>query len=493
MASDVLQRLAEQHAMIERLASDSRRCAPGTVFFAYPGEATDGRRYIADALARGAAAVVWETEGYSWDARWQVPNAGIAGLKQQAGWIAHEFYGRPSESLWVCGVTGTNGKTSCTQWIAAALGALGVKSGVIGTLGSGFPGALDTAQNTTPDVLELHALLARMRRAGAAAVAMEASSHGLAQGRTNGVAFDCALFTNLSHDHLDYHGTMDAYGAAKALLFEAPSLEVAVLNLDDVAGVQLAERSRARGLRTIGYSLMASSMVRGIVDQHLAARSIAIEGDATRVSLESSWGVAEVRLPQLGRFNVSNALGVLGCLLAYGVGFEAAVERLAALPPVAGRMQALGGRDAPLVIVDYAHTPDALEKVLHALRPVAETRGGMLIAVFGAGGDRDPAKRPLMGAVAARLADRIVLTSDNPRGEDPQAILAAIRAGVARDCLLEVDRARAIRTAIGGAAARDVVLIAGKGHEAYQEIAGERRPFSDAAVARAALDERVAA
>jgi len=493
MASDVLQRLVEQHAMIEQLASDSRRCTPGTVFFAYPGEAVDGRRYIADALARGASAVVWEAEGFTWDARWQVPNASVAGLKQEAGWIAHDFYGRPSEALWVCGVTGTNGKTSCTQWIAAALESLGVKSGVIGTLGSGFPGALDAALNTTPDVLELHALLARMREAGALAVAMEASSHGLAQGRTNGVAFDCALFTNLSHDHLDYHGTMDAYGAAKALLFEAPSLEVAVLNLDDVAGVRLAERARARGLRTVGYSLLASQLVRGIVDEHLAARSIVIEADATRVSIESSWGGAELRLPQLGRFNVSNALGVLGCLLAYGVGFDAAVGRLACLPAVAGRMQALGGKAAPLVIVDYAHTPDALEKVLHALRPVAEARGGALVAVFGAGGDRDPAKRSMMGAVAARLADRIVLTSDNPRSEDPAAILAAIRAGVTGECTLEVDRARAIDAAIGEAAPQDVVLIAGKGHESYQEIGGARRPFSDADAARAALAARGAA
>jgi len=493
MVSDVLQRLADQHAMIERLASDSRRCAPGTAFFAYPGERADGRRYIGDAIARGASAVVWESDGFDWDSRWRVPNTRVAGLKQEAGWIAHEFYGRPSEALWVCGVTGTNGKTSCTQWIAAALEALGVKSGVVGTLGSGFPGALGGGQNalnTTPDVLELHALLAQMRAAGAQAVAMEASSHGLVQGRTNGVAFDCALFTNLSHEHLDYHGSMEAYGAAKALLFEAPTLEAAVLNLDDVAGVRLAERARARGLRTIGYSLMASDVLRGVVDEHLAARSIAFEDGATRVGLVSSWGEAEILLPQIGRFNVANALGVLACLIAYGVGFGPALERLAALPPVAGRMQALGGKDAPLVIVDYAHTPDALEKVLYALRPVAQARGGALTAVFGAGGERDAAKRPLMGAVAARLADRIVLTSDNPRGEDPAAILAAIRAGVARACAVESDRARAIRAAVGEAAAQDVVLIAGKGHEAYQEVGRERRPFSDAEVASAALDER---
>jgi UDP-N-acetylmuramoyl-L-alanyl-D-glutamate--2,6-diaminopimelate ligase len=487
MALDVLQRLADQRAMIEQLAADSRRCVPGTAFFAYPGEAADGRRYVADALARGASAVVWESEGFAWDPKWQVPNVGVAGLKQQAGSIAHAFYGRPSETLWVCGVTGTNGKTSCTQWIAAALDALGMRSGVIGTLGCGFPGALSGAQNTTPDVLALHAMLAEMKRAGACAVAMEASSHGLAQGRTNAVAFDCALFTNLSHEHLDYHGSMDAYGAAKALLFEAPTLAAAVLNLDDVAGVRLAERARAGGLRTIGYSLMASSPVPGIVDQYLAARSIAFDGEAMQVRLTSSWGEADIALPHVGRFNVSNALGVLGCLLAYGVGFDAAIERLAALPPVAGRMQALGGAGVPLVVVDYAHTPDALEKVLHALRPVAEARGGALVAVFGAGGERDAAKRPLMGAVAGRLADRVVLTSDNPRGEDPHAILEAIRAGVGGASLLEPDRARAIAAAIDAATPQDVVLIAGKGHERTQEIAGEHRPFSDTDVARLAL------
>jgi len=325
MALGVLQRLADQRAMIEQLASDSRRCVPGTAFFAYPGDAADGRRYVADALARGASAVVWESEGFSWDPNWQVPNVGVAGLKQQAGSIAHAFYGRPSETLWVCGVTGTNGKTSCTQWIAAALDALGIRSGVIGTLGCGFPGALSSVQNTTPDVLELHALLAEMKRAGARAVAMEASSHGLAQGRTNAVAFDCALFTNLSHEHLDYHGSMDAYGAAKALLFEAPTLAAAVLNLDDVAGVRLAERARAGGLRTIGYSLMASNLVPGIVDQHLAARSIAFDGEGMQVRFTSSWGEADIALPHVGRFNVSNALGVLGCLLAYGVEFHAAI------------------------------------------------------------------------------------------------------------------------------------------------------------------------
>jgi UDP-N-acetylmuramoyl-L-alanyl-D-glutamate--2,6-diaminopimelate ligase len=484
---DVFGQLARQGAMIERLASDSRICAPGVAFFAYPGETADGRRYIPDAIRRSAAAVVWEAEDFAWDAAWGVPNVGVSGLKRRAGELAHEFYGRPSESMWVCGVTGTNGKTSCTQWIAALLAAEGARAGVIGTLGSGFPEALSALGNTTPDALELHRVLAELKREGAAAAAMEVSSHGLAQGRVNGVAFDCALFTNLSHDHLDYHGSMDAYAAAKASLFDMPGLQCAVLNLDDILGVQLAQRLAARGQRTIGYALSLSELVPGVVSDFVAARDVSVDDDGMNISLVSSWGDARARINQLGRFNVSNALGVLGCLIAYGIEFERAVALLGSLPPVSGRMQRVTGPGKPLVVVDYAHTPDALEKVLQALRPVAEARGGALVAVFGAGGDRDPAKRPLMGEVASRLADRVWLTSDNPRSEDPQAILAAIRAGVAAAHELEADRAAAIARAIGRAAASDVVLIAGKGHERYQEVAGKRLPFSDVAAAESAL------
>src|SRR5262245_12223617 len=401
--------------MIERLSSDSRRCAPGVAFLAYPGEAADGRAYIGDAIARGAAAVLWERAGFAWRGEWRVPNVPVAQLKQHAGELAHEFYGRPSESLWVCGVTGTNGKTSCSQWIAAALASLGRKTGVIGTLGSGFPGALTPLPNTTPDAVELHRMLKDMRAGGSGAVAMEVSSHGLVQGRVNGVRFGCALFTNLSHDHLDYHGTMAAYGEAKARLFESAGLRAAVLNLDDAFGVELARRL-ARRVRTIGYSM---NDVASGVDEYIVAN------DALEV--RSSWGKARATIQQLGRFNVANALGVLGCLVANGVPFDEGVRLLATLPPVTGRMQALG--EEPLVVIDYAHTPDALQNVLAALRPVAAARGGRLAVVFGAGGDRDPTKRPLMGAIAARLADRVLITSDNPRGEDPLAIIDAIRKG----------------------------------------------------------------
>ena len=485
---DVFTQLASQGAMIERLSSDSRGCAPGVAFFAYPGETADGRAYIDDAIRRGATAVLWETQGFAWHPEWTVPNVGVADLRRQAGTLAHQFYGRPSEALWVCGVTGTNGKTSSTQWLAALLSARGEKAGVIGTLGSGFPDALSAAVNTTPDALQIHATLADMRRAGARAVAMEVSSHGLAQGRVNAVDFDCALFTNLSHDHLDYHGSMEAYAEAKGMLFDMPGLATAVLNLDDVLGVQLAQRLAARGVRTIGYALSPAAIAPESVSDFIAAREIALVDDTMRVPITSSWGEAEGRMKQLGRFNVSNALGVLGCLVAYGVPFEEAVTQLGTLPPVPGRMQRIARAGAPLVVVDYAHTPDALEKVLQALRPVADARGGALVAVFGAGGERDARKRPLMGAIGSRLADRVVLTSDNPRGEDPNEIIRAVRAGASGAPLIEPDRALAIERAVREAGAGDVVLLAGKGHEAYQEIAGRRLPFSDAAVAAAALE-----
>src|SRR5262245_21100930 len=472
-----MRQLAAQGAMIDALSSDSRRCAPGVAFLAYPGEKADGRDHIADAIRRGASAVLWEESGFAWRHEWRVPNVAVRDLKQHAGQLAHEFYGRPSDQLWVCGVTGTNGKTSSSQWIAAALGARGTRAAVIGTLGAGFPGALADSANTTPDALEIHRLLKKFLVEGARSVAMEVSSHGLAQGRVRGVAFDCALFTNLSHDHLDYHGSMEAYAEAKAMLFDSPGLGAAVLNLDDVLGVRLAQRLEARPVRVIGYSL---SGVRNGAEFLAAAR---VTHGA--IDIESSWGRATAKVNQVGRFNMANALGVAGCLIAHGLAFRDAISALETLPPVPGRMQQVGER--PLVVVDYAHTPDALDKVLQALRPLAAERGGRLVAVFGAGGDRDAAKRPVMGRVVSRLADRVVVTSDNPRSEDPGKIIDAILAGIAGNCEIEIDRAKAIEAAIALAEPADVVLIAGKGHEDYQEIAGRRLPFSDAAVARAAL------
>ncbi|HLS87704.1 MAG TPA: UDP-N-acetylmuramoyl-L-alanyl-D-glutamate--2,6-diaminopimelate ligase [Burkholderiales bacterium] len=472
-ARDLLEALRSQGAMIERLSADSRRCAPGVAFLAYPGESADGRAHIDDALRRGAAAVLWEQQGFSWRAGPRVPNVAVRGLRERAGELASELYGAPSRALWMCGVTGTNGKTTCSQWIAASLEHKGVRTGVLGTLGAGFPGRLEPLANTTPDAVEVHASLKKLRDEGARAAVMEVSSHGLVQGRVNGVAFDCALFTNLSHDHLDYHGTMERYAEAKGRLFDTPGLGTAVLNLDDFVGVRLAKRLGARGLRTIGYSLSPSAVAPGSVSEFVAAAAI----EENAVLLASSWGERRVAMRQLTRFGVSNALGVLGCLVAYGLPFDEAAECLERLPAVPGRMEPVLER--PLVVVDYAHTPDALEKVLLALRPLAHSRGGRLVAVFGAGGDRDPAKRPVMGAVAARLAERVVLTSDNPRSEDPIAIIGAIAEGM--DALPEVepDRSRAIEQALAQSDPADVVLIAGKGHESYQEFAGRRLPFSD--------------
>lgn len=465
--NDLFAALARQGAVIERLSSDSRRAGPGTAFFAYPGDKADGRAYIGEALARGAAAVVWEQEGFRWKPEWRAPNAAVRGLKQQAGALAASFHGHPSESLWMCGVTGTNGKTSCSHWIAAALHRAGTRSGVIGTLGSGTPGALQPAGNTTPDALELQSLLKGFVEAKNQAVAMEVSSHGLVQGRVNGIAFDCALFTNLTQDHLDYHGSMQAYGEAKALLFDVPGLAAAVVNLDDAFGRALAQRLAGR-LRVIGYGLGDEAPAR--TDDYLAASFL-----------------AGVDSGQVGSFNTHNVLGVAGCLLAYGMAADQIRGVLAHLPAVPGRMQKIGER--PLVVVDYAHTPDALEKVLGELRPAAQARGGKLVAVFGAGGDRDAAKRPLMGAAAARLADRVIVTSDNPRSEDPEQIILEIAKAISKKHDKEPDRAKAIEQAILEAAAEDVVLIAGKGHEDYQIVGSQRVHFDDREVAKAALEK----
>lgn len=487
--------------MIDRLSADSRQCAPGTAFFAWRGGRSDARAHIPEALARGASAVLWDPDGFAWRDDWRVPNAPVENLRERAGFLADAYYGQPSAHLWICGVTGTNGKTTCTQWIAAALHAHGERAGVIGTLGSGVlapvPGQgrtpLEDSAHTTPEALEVHRLLAQMRGDGARAVAMEVSSHALVQARMNGVRVRCALFTNLSHDHLDYHGSMQAYAEAKSRLFEMAGLEHAVLNLDDALGVRLAQRLKGTRVRTLGYSLSPTAIAPGSVDEFVAARRSTGEGAATRIDLVSSRGEASVLLPACGRFNAANALGVLGCLLARGIGFGAAAALLESLPSVPGRMQRLGGGASPLVVVDYAHTPDALDNALLALRPIADGMGGRLVIVFGAGGNRDASKRPLMGAAASRTADHVVLTSDNPRDEAPLAIIEAIRAGVSVSCEVQVDRAQAISGAVAEAGAGDVILIAGKGHERSQEVAGRRTAFSDVDVARAALERRGAA
>jgi UDP-N-acetylmuramoyl-L-alanyl-D-glutamate--2,6-diaminopimelate ligase len=500
-AIDILERLRQQGADIGGLSADSRSLGAGEAFVAYPGASSDGRRHIADAIARGASAVLWEREGFAWNPDWRLPNVAVDGLRLLAGDLADEVYGRPSEKLWLAGVTGTNGKTTCSQWIAQACNALGRKTAVIGTLGSGFPGVrghkaaavLTPALNTTPDAIDLQRQLTAFLHEGAQGAVMEVSSVGLDQGRVNGAHFDVALFTNFSRDHLDYHGDMERYAAAKALLFDAPGLAGAVLNMDDVLGVRLAQKLAGSQIACAGYSAHAGVASAAGLQFYLEAEDIRIARDGIAFGLASSWGRAEVKCALLGRFNVANLLGVLGVLLGAGVALEQAVAAVAQRESPPGRMQCLGGAGRPLAVIDYAHSPDALEAVLASLRPLADADGGRLVCVFGCGGDRDRGKRSLMGAIAARNADQVLLTSDNPRSEDPMAIITDILEGVLSEAhtgqapLMVVDRRQAIAAAIASAAARDVVLIAGKGHEDYQESAGQRTPFSDAAVAAQAL------
>ena len=485
--------------MATSLCADSRAVAPGDVFVAYPGERADGRRFIDDAVARGASAVLWEHREHANAAAIAVPNVAVHDLQVLSGWIAHLVYGRPSEQLRAVGVTGTNGKTSVSQWIAQAFAMLDRPCAVIGTLGCGLleaggegpvAGHLEETLNTTPDAITLHRLLAGYRKLGAQAAAMEVSSIGLHQGRLNGLRFDVAVLTNLTRDHLEYHGSMQAYGAAKQQLFATPGLKAAVLNLDDALGRKLARNLAGSGVQVIGYALNADIAEAASADALIIiAEGIAAAPRGLRFTAVSRQGRADILAPVVGSFNVSNLLAVLGVLLASDVPLDQAAAVLQRLTFPPGRMQALGGEGQPLVVVDYAHTPDALEQALMALRDTAVVRGRRLVCVFGCGGNRDPGKRPLMGEVAARLADTVILTSDNPRDEDPQAILADIARGMPGGRII-ADRAEAIRIAIADADARDVVLIAGKGHETYQEIAGRRLPFSDIECADAALAMR---
>lgn len=486
-ATGILARLADAGIRPSVITSDSRAVAPGDVFAAWPGFATDGRHYIGAAVERGAAAVVWDS-GDGFDAgSIGVPSIAVPELRQLAGFLGHLVYGRPSESLWMAGVTGTNGKTTVSQWLALALGELGERCGVIGTLGNGFPGQLSEAMNTTPGPLELHRCLAGFLREGAAATSMEVSSIGLEQGRVNGVAFDVAIFTNLSRDHLDYHKNMEAYAAAKALLFALPGVAHAVINLDDSYGMRLARNLVERGLDVTGYTQSEANAVALAGARMLVAQDVRMVGAGLRFTLVWGSEKAELQARMVARFNVSNLLAVIAALLLKGISLEEAVWVASKLTPPAGRMQLVGGVGEPLVIVDYAHSPDALAKVLEAARPTAVARGGKLVCVFGCGGDRDPGKRPLMGEIAARLADRVVVTSDNPRTEAPQRIIDEIRAGIAGPVELVVERAMAIGTAVAQAAADDVIVLAGKGHEPYQEVMGKRHPFSDEEEARRAL------
>jgi UDP-N-acetylmuramyl-tripeptide synthetase len=460
------------------ITSDSRMVKPGYLFLAYPGVQSDGRDYIAQAIDAGAGAVFWDELDFTWQEQWTVANRSIPNLKQAVGEIAADFYQQPSRQLNVVGVTGTNGKTSVSHWLAQTLNYLGQKTAVLGTVGNGFLNATSSATNTTPDAVLLQAMLAEYLAAEAQTVVMEVSSHGLDQGRVNGVEFDVAVLTNLSRDHLDYHGSMEAYAEAKQKLFSWPSLKCAVINADDAFGVHLLTALKAESKPVLSYGFSAEADVRG---SHLALHE---DGLSMQVSYQQQR--VTLQAPVLGRFNAYNVLAVLSALVAMNVSLDEALPALAQLQSVPGRMQQCGGGTLPLVVVDYAHTPDALEKVLMTLR---EQEPRQLICMFGCGGERDAGKRPLMASVAAQLADRVIVTSDNPRSESPEAIIAEVVRGMTGRYQVEADRAAAIKLAILSAQPGDIVLLAGKGHETYQEVAGVKQPFDDVLLAKLALQQ----
>ncbi|WP_341707553.1 UDP-N-acetylmuramoyl-L-alanyl-D-glutamate--2,6-diaminopimelate ligase [Halopseudomonas sp.] len=461
---------------IRNLTMDSRGVAAGDLFLAFPGLRHDGRDFIAQAVAAGAAAVACEPKvGIAGSIG--VPVVQVSNLAEQVSALGDTFYGQPSAAMKVIGITGTNGKTSISQMLAQALDRLGYSCGVIGTLGSGLAGALIDHGMTTPSAVAVQRHLATMRDQGATHVAMEVSSHALDQHRVEAVRFEVAVFTNLSRDHLDYHGTMAAYGDAKAKLFQR-ELKAAVINLDDPFGRQLAARCAAP---VMGFSL--TDPAAAIYCSELVCDSL---GLSAQVQVEGR--SFALRSSLLGSFNMSNLLAVLGSLLALGVEMDAALERIAQLQPPAGRMQRLGGGDLPLVVVDYAHTPDALEKALTALHQHA---AGRVICVFGCGGDRDNGKRPMMARVAEQHAQAVVVTDDNPRTESSSQIIEQICQGAEHPQALTVipNRAQAIAKTIAAAQPGDVILLAGKGHENYQEIDGVRHPFSDIEQASLALQQ----
>ncbi|MDT7837223.1 UDP-N-acetylmuramoyl-L-alanyl-D-glutamate--2,6-diaminopimelate ligase [Aquabacterium sp. OR-4] len=500
------------------LRTDSRRVQPGDVFIAWPGYASDGRAHVAAALAAGVAACLVEAEGVEAFAQafseaisdtvagaapapGQARIAALPGLKAATGAIAAAWFGQPGAALQVVAATGTNGKSSTAWWTAQALSALGRRCGVVGTLGVGEPpldgalGRIDFTGLTTPDPVTLQATFRQLADQGCSACAIEASSIGIAEHRLAGTPIAVAQFTNFTQDHLDYHGDMAAYWAAKRALFSWPGLRAAAIDVDDAQGASLAAELSGQGgldvwscavqhrnarLRADGLRYVDGGLAFSVVER------LADGGEAR----------AELRSGLIGDYNAHNLLVVLAALRALGLGLAEAVAVVPRLTPVPGRMDRVPAAPGqPELVVDYAHTPDALEKAITALRPLAAARGGRLCCVFGCGGDRDASKRPLMGAIAHRLADDVVLTSDNPRTESPGAILSQILAGIADSTAVAVieDRREAIGHAVRQAGANDVVLIAGKGHEDYQDVAGVKRPFLDAAVAAQALAMRGAA
>ena len=480
------------HAQVRGvLHTDSRRVGAGDGFIAWPGGVKDGRQFVASALKQGASACVVEhsgAENFAWGESDAI--ATYDGLKAASGLIAAAYYEQPSLALDVVAITGTNGKTSTAWWLAHALQNAGKRCAIVGTLGVGEIGHLEVTGMTTPDPVLLQARLRDMADAGVNACAIEASSIGLAEHRLDGTQVRVAMFTNFTQDHLDYHGDMASYWQAKLALFSWAGLQAAVVNVDDAQGAALAvQLQAAKDVRVWTVSCAADAAMEA---QHIVARDIEHGARGLRFDVVEGDETHALDTQLVGHYNVSNVLGVIACLRALGYSLADAVQACRVLPAVPGRMQTVGAAGEPLVVIDYAHTPDAVAQAVQALLPLAKSRGGELTCVLGCGGDRDAAKRPLMAAAAEQYAQHVVLTSDNPRSEDPQTILNHMLAGLqnAAKAIVISDRAQAIAHTVQHARPQDVVLVAGKGHEDYQEISGVKHPFSDVQHARDALTQR---
>lgn len=468
-----------------RPVADSRMVKVGDVFLACQGEYTDGRDYIPAAIAAGAAFVLWDDAGdFIWDLSWNVPNLAVPQLQARSGIIAAYLLGNPSKDLNAIGVTGTNGKTSITQWLGQAFDLLNLPCAIIGTVGNGFYGRLIETTHTTPDAVRVQHLLTDFKQQGAKRAALEVSSHGLDQYRVNGVEFRSAIFTNLTRDHLDYHGDMASYAAIKSRLFYWQNLKSAIINIDDAFGAEFANKLKADlpslHLLSYGFSDQADIFIK---DFHAAVTGM-------QVTFVTPWGDAVVDTLLLGRFNAQNLAATLAALCAEGHSLSSVVAVLSQIKPATGRMDCLIEAGKPLVVVDYAHTPDALEKALQTLQEI-KPANSKLWCVFGCGGNRDKGKRPLMGKTAVDFADCVVVTSDNPRLEDPVMIIKDILEAVIAPTLVEVNREEAIKETIKQAGINDIVLIAGKGHELYQDVGGKKSYFSDFDIAHSALKVRV--
>lgn len=482
-----------------RLRLDSRDVKPGDVFVAVPGAKADGRAFIRVAAARGASGVLYESRGDSpTDAEhYPLASHAVPDLRSHLGPIATAFYGDPSRDMTGVAITGTNGKTTTSFWVSQLLSAEGLSCATIGTVGTFFEHQrFPSPELTTPDALSLQGLYSDLRRAGAKAYAIEASSVGLEQGRLTGSHFRSGVFTNLTRDHLDYHRTMDAYEAAKERLFSWPGLESAVINADDPAAARFAKTAKDNGcvLWYTSSSGKAQALAKAVGPAHIVAADdlrVTAKGIAFTLSIDGASYALHVSL--IGTFNIDNMLSAAAAALSVGMKTDDVVASLPSLTPPPGRMEMMQAPEAPLCVVDFGHTPDALEKAMTALLPTVKARGGKLWVVFGCGGDRDAGKRPMMGEIAARLGDHVVITSDNPRSEDPLAICEDIAAGIAvqtAEVVIETDRAKAVEHAVLAAQPEDVVLCAGKGHETVQIGSAGAAHYSDQEAVRAAFNER---